>query len=95
MNSEMEIRLAMIQDMSDIDKNGNTHLHLGALCPEYPSLVGILLANNPKLGKSINHYNNQGCTPLHVALIKSNEVGAIALIEAGADVNLPIRHQNH
>ena len=78
----------LIGSSPTINNDGNTHLHLGATSPDFPGLIDALLASNPKLKESLNHYNNQGLAPLHLALIKRNENAATALIKAGADVNL-------
>lgn len=70
--------------MNDLDYWGKSVLHVAAGLKK-PEVVSYLLLNDAE--EHLNRFDNEGNTPLHIA-VNSNDKGAIdALIEAGADVN--------
>ena len=65
--------------------DGNTYLHAIAEMEE----AGDLMQTFISFGLDVNKKNNQGETPLHIAVQKGNKnfYSVLALLEAGADVH--------
>ena len=80
--------IKMLFEFSPIDSLGNTALHYAAAMLEVPDLVTLMFNQKPELKSLIDHYNNQGMTPLLLALEKENIKAALALIHYGANVEL-------
>ncbi|NEN76625.1 ankyrin repeat domain-containing protein [Pelistega sp. NLN82] len=82
----LEKKIADINKITDFDKWNYLHR---VLCYFTPSLdlIKFYIDN----GVNINAQDVYGMTPLHYALRSKNVEAAIALLEAGADPNLPNR----
>ena len=66
------------------DDDGDTPLHLAAWSENAPSELADILFQS---GADVNAVNGRGNTPLHFAAERENMQIAVALIDAGADVN--------
>ncbi|XP_045450931.1 85/88 kDa calcium-independent phospholipase A2 [Melitaea cinxia] len=66
-----------------VDNDGNTIFHYAAASNK--EIINILLGKNTT---SLNKYNKQGYTPIHMACLANSPDCVRTLIVAGADVNL-------
>ncbi|MDE2794040.1 MAG: ankyrin repeat domain-containing protein [Gemmatimonadota bacterium] len=80
--AEFELCLALGEDVTERDSDGNTPLHLAAQA-ENPSAVTFLL----EAGADIGARNNVGATPLHMVVDNEGAKVVTVLLEAGADID--------
>ena len=68
--------------LTAVDSDGDTALHQAAksVHNDVPDIVRLLL----KHGASTEVVNNEGCTPLYMAIEHKNDTCAVALLEGGA-----------
>lgn len=89
-NQEKNFDTPRISQLNMTDEYGNTALFYAAyyakLTPFIPKVVSC--------GCSVNHLNQIGLAPLHIAVIRGNAEAVIELLEAGADINLETGSHN-
>ncbi len=71
-------------DLNVVDTAGNTLLHFLVQAQNVNWVVGDILVDG---GLSVNSHNNEGLTPLHVAIKQVSTTGAAYLIDKDADVD--------
>ncbi|XP_063363554.1 85/88 kDa calcium-independent phospholipase A2 [Cydia amplana] len=89
-NVRMVQSLVSLQcSLDTVDLDGNTVFHYAAA-----SNKEIINALASKTATSLNVYNKQGYTPLHMGCLANAPDCVRALLLAGADVNLPAKRQS-
>lgn len=76
-------------NLYNTDRQGNTCLHLAAENPDGEAARFLLAGEAARL---VNAVNLEGRTPLQAAIHARNEATVIAMIAAGANLNLPDSH---
>ena len=92
---DLEIADILVKSGADINavvtENGSTLLHLAVINSDtLPDSLRFLLGN----GAATDIYNNDGYTPLTLAVMNNKIAAVTGLIEAGVDVNFPAMNGN-